>query len=59
MAAEPLLNKRFEFNRFEVAIESGENIVLIEDVLDASDAGAARFSVAEFVAALADDLREA
>ncbi len=59
LAAQPLLDKRFEFNRFEVAIEGAENSVLIEDVLDATDSGAARFSVAEFATALADNLREA
>jgi len=44
--------KRFEFNRFEVTFDLDEGDVLIEDILDATEAGAQRFSVAEFSAAL-------
>jgi hypothetical protein len=31
---------RFEFNRFEVTIDAKKNEVVLEDVLDATDAGA-------------------
>lgn len=50
-------SKRFEFNRFAVAFDFDEGAVLIEDVLDASEAGAQRFSVAEFSAALENTAR--
>lgn len=48
---------RFEFNRFEVAFDLDEGGVLIEDVLDATEAGAQRFSIAEFSAALNKEAR--
>jgi len=44
--------RRFEFNRFEVTFDLDEGDVLIEDVLDATEAGAQRVSAAEFSAAL-------
>ena len=43
---------RFEFNRFEVVFDLDKGDVLIEDVLDATEAGAQRISLAEFSAAL-------
>ncbi len=45
--------KSFEFNRFEVTFDLDQEEVLIEDVLDASEAGAQRIAIAEFCAALA------
>jgi hypothetical protein len=47
-----LRKQRFEFNRFEVTFDLDEDDVLIEDVLDATDAGAQRLPIAEFSAAL-------
>jgi hypothetical protein len=44
--------KRFEFNRFEVTFDLDEGDVLIEDVLDATEAGAQRIPITEFSAAL-------
>lgn len=46
------LRKRFEFNRFEVTFDLDEGVVLIEDVLNPSDAGAQRVPMEEFSAAL-------
>jgi hypothetical protein len=43
---------RFEFNRFEISFDLDKGDVLIEDVLDPSEAGAQRVSIAEFLAAL-------
>lgn len=42
----------FEFNRFEVTVERAENAVVLEDVLDATDAGAQTVPLLEFVQAL-------
>lgn len=42
----------FEFNRFEVTIERAENIAVLEDVLDPTDAGVRLVPLAEFTAAL-------
>ncbi len=44
--------KRFEFNRFEVTIQREDGAVLLEDVLDPTEAGVVRIPLAEFVAAL-------
>lgn len=44
--------KHFEFNRFEITLDLEEGVVLIEDVLDASDVGAQRVPIGEFSAAL-------
>jgi hypothetical protein len=44
--------RRFELNRFEITVDLDEDDVLIEDVLDASNAGAQRVSTAELSAAL-------
>jgi hypothetical protein len=46
-------SRRFEFNRFEVSIQQEDNSVLLEDVLDATDAGAQRVALADFAAVLA------
>jgi hypothetical protein len=42
----------FELNRFEVTIEREANRVILEDVLDATEAGVRRFPLAELTAAL-------
>jgi hypothetical protein len=42
----------FEFNRFEITIERQANIVVLEDVLDATEAGVRRVPLAEFTDAL-------
>ncbi|HMG57521.1 MAG TPA: hypothetical protein VK601_28670 [Kofleriaceae bacterium] len=42
----------FEFNRFEITIERQTNIVVLEDVLDATEAGVRRVPLAEFTDAL-------
>lgn len=42
----------FEFNRFEITIDREANAVVIEDVLDATDAGVRHVPLAEFTAAL-------
>lgn len=42
----------FEFNRFEITIEREESVVVLEDVLDATEAGVRRVPLAEFAAAL-------
>jgi hypothetical protein len=39
----------FEFNRFEVTIERDHDMVLLEDVLDATEAGTQRVPLAQFV----------
>ena len=44
--------KRFEFDRFEVTVDREGGIVLVEDVLDATDAGMQRIPLAEFTQAL-------
>ena len=44
--------RRFEFNRFDVVFDLNKKDVLIEDVLDFTQAGAQRVSIAEFLAAL-------
>lgn len=44
--------KRFEFNRFEVTFDLDAGDVLIEDVLDVTDAGVQRIAIGDFVAAL-------
>jgi hypothetical protein len=42
----------FEFNRFKITIEREANIVVLEDVLDATNAGVRHVPLAEFAAAL-------
>ena len=42
----------FEFNRFEITIERQANIVVLEDVLDATETGVRRVPLAEFTDAL-------
>jgi hypothetical protein len=42
----------FEFNRFEITIQREANIVVLEDVLDATEAGGRHVPLAEFTAAL-------
>ena len=42
----------FEFNLFEITIERESNTVLLQDVLDATEAGVRRVPLAEFTAAL-------
>lgn len=42
----------FEFNRFEITIEREANIVVLEDELDATEAGVRHVPLAEFTAAL-------
>jgi hypothetical protein len=42
----------FEFNRFEITIERDGNIVVLEDVLDATGAGVRRVPLSEFSSAL-------
>ena len=43
---------RFEFNRFEITIEREGNMVVLEDVLDATAVGVRHIPLAEFTAAL-------
>jgi hypothetical protein len=40
---------RFEFNRFEVTVERDHDMVVLEDVLDATEAGIQRVPLAQFV----------
>lgn len=42
----------FEFNRFEVSIYRDRGIVVLEDVLDATDAGVQQVTLENFTAAL-------
>jgi hypothetical protein len=42
----------FEFNRFEITIERQANIVVLEDVLDGTEAGVRRVPLPEFTKAL-------
>jgi hypothetical protein len=42
----------FEFNRFEITIDREANIVVLEDVLDATEAGVRHVPLAEFTDAL-------
>jgi hypothetical protein len=42
----------FEFNGFEITIERDANIVVLEDVLDATKAGVLHVPLAEFTSAL-------
>jgi hypothetical protein len=44
--------QRFEFNRFEVTIDTDENIVALEDVLDPGASGAQMMPLEEFAAAI-------
>ncbi len=44
--------KLFEFNRFEVTFDLDEGDVLIEDVLDPTEAGTLHVPITEFSAAL-------
>jgi len=43
---------RFEFNRFEIKMDLDEDMVLIEDVLDATDSGVQRVLMKDFCAAM-------
>ena len=43
---------RLEFNRFEVTIKRDEDLVVLQDVLDATELGVERMTLAAFVAAL-------
>lgn len=54
LAATAPSSRRFEFNRFEVTIQREEGAVLVEDVLDATEAGAQRVPLAEFAKALSE-----
>jgi hypothetical protein len=45
--------RRWEFNRFEVSLEATGDTITLEDILDPTEAGRVRLSVAEFAAALA------
>jgi hypothetical protein len=47
------VSKRFDFNRFEVTVNREKGSVLLEDVLNAEDAGSMRVPLTEFAAALA------
>jgi hypothetical protein len=42
----------FEFNRFEVTVERDDSVVLLEDVLDSTEADVQRVPLAEFVKAI-------
>ncbi len=42
----------FEFNRFDITIERDANIVVLEDLLDATEAGVRHVPLAEFTASL-------
>lgn len=42
----------FEFDRFEITIDRDTNLVVLEDVLDATDSGICHVPLAEFTAAL-------
>jgi len=52
LASASSANAHFHFNRFELTIGREDGMVLIEDVLDASDACAQRLSVEEFASSL-------
>ena len=41
-------NRHFEFNRFEITIDSEKQIVIIEDVLDSTDSGFQEIHIEEF-----------
>jgi len=45
-------SRRFEFNRFEISFDLDEGTAVIEDVLDATEAGVERVPIVEFSAAL-------
>ena len=49
-----LLQPFFEFNRFEVTIDRDNKIVVLEDVLDVTEAGVQRVPFDEFVKAIDD-----
>jgi hypothetical protein len=53
MADPAVKHRHFELNRFEVTVDRNAEIVLIADVLDASDAAVERIPLAELAAALA------
>jgi hypothetical protein len=44
---------RFEFNRFELAIDRDAGVAIVNDILDVTEAGEQRVSLASLVAALA------
>lgn len=46
------LRPHFEFNRFKVTIERNNNMVTLQDVLDATEAGAQHVPLVEFANAL-------
>jgi hypothetical protein len=47
-----IVRPHFEFNRFEVTVDRIRNGVIIEDVLDPSDAGSQTVTINEFLNAL-------
>lgn len=47
-----VLQPFFEFNRFEITIDRENNIVVLADVLDASDAGVQRVPLSAFMKAM-------
>jgi len=47
--------KTFEFNRFDISIDHESQTVLLEDVLDATDAGKERIPLAELAAEVEKD----
>ena len=49
-------SKRFEFNRFEGTIDHERYMVLVDDILDATDAGVLRVPLEEFATALMGQL---
>lgn len=48
------LRRKYEFDRFEVTLDSRDQSVVIEDVVDATDSGVFKLTLAEFDRALAD-----
>jgi hypothetical protein len=40
--------KKFEFDRFNITMDFENQVVLVEDVLDASEAGTGQFDLDEF-----------
>lgn len=49
---------RFEFNRFEVTIKRDSKMAILEDALDATEAGVQRLPLAEFANAVVGEIYE-
>ena len=52
LADDSVRRPHFEFDRFELTIEREDGVAVLEDILDATDAGVQRVQLADFETAL-------